>query len=69
MLSHKLTVENDNGRDKSDTKSSDEASGNQKPEASGSGLKSNTDKEDDASSNNCETSSEEIGKITSDDGT
>lgn len=62
-------VQNDNGRDKTDTETSNQATSDHDVEASGGSLKDTTDGEDGATKNNGKTTTDEISEITGDDGT
>lgn len=61
--------QDDNGRDETDTETSNETTSYHDTEASGSSLKDTTDDEDEAASDDGQTTADEIGDITSNDGT
>jgi len=63
-------VENDDGRDESDTETGDKTSSNNQTQTRvGSDLENDTDGEDDAAGNDGQTTSKVVGQVTSDDGT
>jgi hypothetical protein len=62
-------VQNDNGRDKSDTETSNETTSSHHTKTSGGNLKDTADTEDGTSENDGETTANEVGKITGNDGT
>lgn len=64
----KVCSQDDNGRDETDTETGNETTANHDIEASGSSLENTTDSEDEAADDDGQTTSNEVGKVTGDDG-
>jgi hypothetical protein len=69
VQSLQYTYQNDNGGNETDTETSNETASNHDAEASGSSLEDTSNAEDGASSDNGHTTTDEIGKVTSNDST
>lgn len=64
-----VDLQNNDGRDETNTKTSDETASNHDVETSGSNLKDTANGEDGAAENDGHATTDEVGEVTSDDGT